>query len=117
MAKRTDCRACDLRKKCLRRPTTVARQVVRFRETGRDGTRSFTSRMIERFDTARGRFLYSRRMGIVEPVFANIGHALGLRRFSHRGRIKVDIQWKLFGMVHNLRKVASYGVRFASGSA
>ena len=54
-------------------------------------------------------------MGIVEPVFANIGHALGLKRFSHRGRIKVDIQWKLFGMVHNLRKIASYGVRFAPG--
>ncbi len=116
MAKRTDCRVCDLRKRCLRRPTTVARQVVRFAETGRDGTRSFTSQMIERFDTVRGRFLYSRRMGIVEPVFANIGHALGLKRFSHRGRIKVDIQWKLFGMVHNLRKIASYGLRFAPGT-
>ncbi len=115
MAQRTDCRVCDLRKKCLRHPTTVARQVVRFAKTGRDGTQSFTAQMIDRFDTARGRFLYSRRMGIVEPVFANICHALGLRRFSHRGRLKVDIQWKLFGMVHNLRKIASYGVRFALG--
>ncbi len=117
MAKRTDCRACDLRKKCLRRPTTVARQVTLFTGLGPDGKQSFTAQMIDRFDTVRGRFLYGRRLGIVEPVFANICHALGLNRFSHRGKTKVDIQWKLFGMVHNLRKIARYGPRFVPGAA
>jgi len=113
MAKKTDCRVCDLRKQCLRRATTVARQVVRFAGTDREGKQPFRSKMIERFESARGRFLYSRRMGIVEPVFGNICHALGLRYFSHRGKVKVDIQWKLFGMVHNLAKIARYGPRFA----
>ncbi len=57
---------------------------------------------------------YSRRMGTVEPVFANIRSNLGLDRFSHRGRVKVDTQWKLFcGPVHgpctNIGKLAVHG--------
>ncbi|MBU1086952.1 MAG: transposase, partial [Candidatus Omnitrophica bacterium] len=48
-----------------------------------------------------------------EPVFANIRHNKGLRRFSFRGKTKVDIQWKLFAMVHNIGKVFRYGPGFA----
>ena len=65
--------------------------------------------MIERFDTDRGRHYYSRRMGTVEPVFANIRRNLGLDWFSYRGRVKVDTQWKLFCLVHNIGKLAAYG--------
>ena len=65
--------------------------------------------MIERFDTDRGRHYYSRRMGTVEPVFANIRSNLGLTRFCHRGRVKVNTQWKLFALVHNIGKLAAYG--------
>ncbi|MDI6809970.1 MAG: IS1182 family transposase [Candidatus Eisenbacteria bacterium] len=112
MGKKTDCRVCELRAKCLRKAHTVARQVTIFH--GReDGEKSYTQRMIERFDTLRGRFLYSRRLGIVEPVFANICHARGLNRFTLRGKVKVDIQWKLFSMVHNIVKIVRYGPRFA----
>ena len=69
---------------------------------------SAVQQMIERFDTMRGRFFYSRRMGTVEPVFANITHTLGLDRFTLRGREKVDTQWKLFCVVHNIGKIARY---------
>lgn len=112
MAKKTDCRVCELRSKCLRKPHTVARQVTIFQGRA-DGEKSYTQRMIERFDTARGRFLYSRRLGIVEPVFANICHVRGLDRFTLRGKVKVDIQWKLFSMVHNIVKIVRYSPRYA----
>lgn len=69
--------------------------------------------MMERFDTRRGRFLYSRRLGIVEPVFAHVCYHLGLNRFTLRGRVKVDIQWKLFTMVHNMVKILRFSSRFA----
>jgi len=69
--------------------------------------------MIEKFDTARGRFFYSRRMGIIEPVFANIRDKLGLDRFTLRGRQKVGVQWKLFCMTHNIAKLFRYAPRFA----
>ncbi|MFH1269217.1 MAG: transposase [Planctomycetota bacterium] len=74
---------------------------------------TFSQRMMEQFDTVRGRFLYSRRMGIVEPVFANIRHVCELDHLTLRGRVKVDIQWKLYGMVHNILKILRFGPRFA----
>ena len=50
-------------------------------------------------------------MGTVEPVFANITATLGLNRFSLRGRVKVDTQWKLYcgpghGPFTNIGKIA-----------
>jgi hypothetical protein len=31
-----------------------------------------------------------------------------MRRFTLRGRRKVDAQWKLFTMVHNIEKLAGW---------
>ena len=72
----------------------------------REDKKSNTQKMIERFDSPRGRSFYRRRMGTVEPVFANIRACLGLDRFTLRGRKKVDIQWKLFCLVHNIGKIS-----------
>ncbi len=55
--------------------------------------------------TPEGRQQYSRRLGIVEPVFGHIASVLGLKRFSSRCKVKVDIQWKLYCIVHNLLKI------------
>ena len=45
----------------------------------------------------------------VEPVFGHITSSIGLTRFSLRGWVKVNIQWKLFCIVHNLTKIHRYG--------
>ena len=50
------------------------------------------------------------RMGTVEPVFGNIQNK-GMRRFTLRGQKKVNAQWKLFTMVHNIEKVAGVARR------
>jgi len=50
--------------------------------------------------------LYSQRFGTVEPVFANIRHNKRLTRFNHRGRAKVNTQWNVYCMVHNIEKLA-----------
>jgi transposase len=104
-----NCSRCPLRPKCIRNPKTPARQVTKIDRDGPQENKSAVQRMIERFDSPRGRFYYSRRMGTVEPVFANIRHTLGLNRFTLRGRVKVDTQWKLFCLVHNIGKLARYG--------
>jgi transposase len=93
------CPTCSLRSKCIRGKKTKVRNV-----TIVDKSESYTREMIERFDTERGRHYYSRRMGTVEPVFANIVATMGMDRFSLRGREKVDTQWKLFCTVHNIGK-------------
>jgi hypothetical protein len=59
-------------------------------------------------DSPRGRELYGRRIGIVEPVFANLRHNKRLTRFTLRGQRKVDTQWKLYCMVHNIEKLAHH---------
>ena len=106
--KKTDCRTCSIRKKCLRSDKSEHRQVVI--STNKKELGTYTDRMIKQFDTKKGRHIYSRRMGTVEPVFANIQNALGLNRFTLRGKNKVDIQWKLYCMVHNIGKIAKLGL-------
>jgi transposase len=106
----TACRDCPLRAQCLRHPErTVQRSICIIK--GREGARASdkqggaAERMMRKFDTPRGREIYSRRMGTVEPVFGNLQNK-GMRRFTLRGRTKVGAQWQLFAMVHNIEKIA-----------
>ena len=65
--------------------------------------------MIRRIDTLRGRLYYSMRMGIVEPVFANLRANKKLDRFTLRSKAKVNTQWLLYCIAHNLGKIHRYG--------
>ena len=60
-------------------------------------------------DSERGRALYGGRFATVEPVFGNLRYNKGLDRFTLRGQVKVDAQWKLFCLVHNIEKLAHHG--------
>jgi transposase len=104
------CLPCDQRYKCMKDPSkTQTRQVAIFIGRTKQAPPSYLDLMKRKIDTPEGRYQYSRRMGIVEPVFAHICSALGLNRFSLRSKKKVDIQWKLYCMVHNLLKIHRYG--------
>ncbi len=106
-----DCSGCAYKKNCMIGASPRRVTLFKRRDTGYE--ESFTQQMIRKFDSPRGRYLYSRRMGIVEPVFGNIRNALGLKHFSFRGKTKVDVQWKLFCIVHNLKKVFRYAPLFS----
>lgn len=109
-APKSACIGCVLRSQCLRYPErTAVRQVAFF--TGRVPGKPEThcARMKRRIDSEAGRHAYSRRLGIVEPVFGNIRHTKKLNRFTLRGTKKVDGQWKLFCLVHNIEKLQRYG--------
>jgi transposase len=108
-APKTACRECRLRLKCLRNPKTESRQVHIFYGK-RPG--SLTDMMKEKIDTIEGRKIYSKRLGIVEPVFGNIRACKKMDRFTLRGKIKVGIQWKLYCLVHNIEKILNYGESF-----
>ena len=103
------CGPCPLRDQCLRHPDrTPVRQVVFF--TGKNQhPESHTARMKRRIDSEEGRRRYGQRFATVEPVFGNIRHNKGLDRFTLRGRQKVDTQWKLYCLVHNIEKLAHHG--------
>ena len=109
-----DCVPCALRTQCLRTPdTTAVRNVAFFRGRVAPNTRqpreTHSMRMKARIDSAIGREQYGRRFATVEPVFANLRHNKRLDRFTLRGRTKVDGQWKLFCLVHNIEKLANAG--------
>ena len=109
-APKTACRDCQLRSKCLRNPNTVSRQVHIFYGK-RPG--SLTDEMKRKIDTEDGRLIYSKRMGIVEPVFGNIRTCKRMDRFTLRGKVKVNIQWLLYCMVHNIEKICNYGMSYS----
>lgn len=105
-----NCKSCALRAQCLRYPQrTVARQVAFILGRTPNKPDNYLTKMKRKIDTDQGRHQYSRRLGTVEPVFGNIRHTHGLNRFSLRGRQKVNAQWLLFCLVHNIGKVQRYG--------
>jgi hypothetical protein len=108
-----DCRACSLQSTCLRKRRTAARQVVIFNGRNQEASPTSSQRMMERFDTACRRFLHGRRIGTVEPVFANACYVHGLDHFPHRGRAKVDIPWNLQRMLHNILTILRFWPRLA----
>jgi len=52
------------------------------------GKETYTQKMIQKIDSDLGRKIYSKRMGLIEPVFANIRSTMRLDRFSLRGKTK-----------------------------
>jgi len=103
------CGPCPLRDPCLRHPDrTPVRQVVFF--TGRNhNPESHSARMKRKIDSPEGRARYGERFATVEPVFGNLRYNKGLDRFTLRGQRKVDTQWKLYCLVHNIEKLAHHG--------
>ena len=67
--------------------------------------------MKARIDTEQGKRIYARRLGIVEPVFANICVHKRMHRFTLRTKLKVDVQWPRtrFALVHNIGKIQAFG--------
>lgn len=107
-ARLDDCMGCAYKEKCLQGGRTSPRTVALFNRRDRSIPKTYIQRMIEKFDTNKGRYIYSRRMGIVEPVFANIRNRFGFTWFTLRSKVKVDIQWKLISIVHNISKLSKY---------
>jgi hypothetical protein len=105
-ARPQDCVVCPVRSQCLHKPTTSRRFLSI--QVG-----SLHPNLIEdmkaRIDTPEGRKIYARRLAIVEPVFANLRVQKRLDHFTLRSKAKVDIQWKLFALVHNIGKIHRYG--------
>ena len=55
--------------------------------------------------TVEGRRLYGRRLGTVEPVFGHLRTHKRLDRFTLRSKPKVNGQWLLYCLVHNITKL------------
>jgi hypothetical protein len=112
--RKTDCRVCELRSQCLKHPDrTEARQAHFFLGRSESAPETFSQKMKRKIDSLTGRMIYGQRIGTAEPVFANIRFNKGLDYFTLRGKRKVNTQWLLFCVVHNLGKIHQLGLATA----
>jgi hypothetical protein len=66
-------------------------------------------RMARKLRTIKGRMIYAKRKEISEPVFGQIKEVRGFRQFLLRGIAKVDCEWDLICLGHNLLKLFRSG--------
>jgi transposase len=62
-------------------------------------------RMRRKLQTKVGAAIYSRRKTVVEPVFGQIKQARGFRQFLLRGLEKVQGEWAVICLTHNILKL------------
>jgi hypothetical protein len=107
MADEKDCSRCSLTHRCFYHKNTKHRAL--YVRIGSEQT-NFSKAMQNKVDSEKGRKIYPQRFAVVEPVFANIKTQKRLDRFTLRGKIKVNIQWILYCMVHNIEKIMNFAV-------
>ena len=107
-SKPSDCKGCPYIEKCHRsrkkkadkeksRGRTLYIPILKYED-------NLCQKMREKIDTPKYKKLYSKRLGMIEPVFANLTYSKGINRFTMKGEEKVNIQWKLYNIVHNIGK-------------
>jgi hypothetical protein len=102
-AKSGDCKGCELRQRCIAdRGGKSPKRTLYL--VDKSGGKSLCEEMREKIDEVKYRALYGRRMQIIEPCFSDMSYCKGMDRFSLRTKIKVNIQWLLYCMVHNIGK-------------
>ena len=108
----SQCRCCSLKHQCMKNPETAnhrkghGRQVSFIQDKRRKPT--YTEWMKPRVDRDKDKLICSHRMPVVESLFGNLSSNKRLRQFSLRCKDKVQSQWRLYCMVHNIEKQANY---------
>jgi transposase len=101
-----DCRLCPQIKNCIRTKKKAEDidkgRILIISKSNNEG--SLCRMLRKNMDTVEYQDIYADRIQIIEPVFANITSSKELDRFMLRGKSKVNSQWQLYCMVHNLGK-------------
>lgn len=107
------CRECSIKDNCMKNPTATDQSNGHGRQVSfiisKTKKSNYTDWMKLRVDSKEGKQIYSHRMSVVEPVFGNVTSNKGLKRFSLRGKVKVNAQWMMFCLIQNIEKLANYG--------
>ena len=105
-ARAKDCRVCPCFTRCIRSKKEQGvidkGRKIMITESNKSG--SLCAALRKKLNSEEYQERYAYRIQIIEPVFANITYCKGLKRFTLRGREKVNGQWRLYCMMHNLGK-------------
>jgi transposase len=105
-ARPQDCATCPVKTRCLSKSTS-SRRYLSVPVVSQPP--NLIDAMKAKIDSEEGKRIYARRLGVVEPVFANICVQKRMHRFTLRSKLKVDVQWRLFALVHNIGKIHTFG--------
>lgn len=100
MYKASGCRNCPLRDACHKQK---GNRVIHVNHRGRQ----LKQKAYERLKTEQGIYYRKRRPADVEPVFGNIKSNKNFKRFLLKGIVKIEIEWGLLCIAHNLKKIAA----------
>ena len=98
------CRVCPLQNQCMRKPPKETGRQVQFPVESTQIV-SYSDKMKVKIDSPVGRRQYSKRLGAIEPVFGNITVNKSMNQFTLRGQEKVNSQWQMYCLVHNIEKL------------
>lgn len=102
-----DCKVCPLQAQCMRKPPTDRGRQVQFINDEPRKELSYGDKMKVKIDSPVGRRQYGKRLGCIEPVFGNITTNKGMDKLTLRGQTKVNAQWQMYCLVHNIEKLRS----------
>ncbi len=95
------CSECVSKPLCTQQPQ---------RTLARDDRRTLVDQMRKRLLSKEGREKYLQRLYTAEPVFGHLKHILGYRRFLLRTLRKVQGEFRLMCIGHNLKKIHRWWV-------
>ena len=105
-----DCQGCLLKSQCTKakenRSIRISFRLLAYRQSARTNLTS-----------EEGVRLRSARSTEVESVFGNLKHNRGFRRFMLRGKEKVNTEWGLVSIAHNMRKMMAFRPSFFVSSS
>lgn len=96
----SQCKDCSLRTRCLSKPDNPES----LRTIRRDSQEHLAEQMLAISQSPQGQQRLKSRAQSVEPVFGNLKHNLGFRRFNLRGMVQAQGEFALMCIAHNLRK-------------
>lgn len=95
-----NCEGCPMRQQCNKQAGNKIFEI-------NHQLNKYKVRANEMLNSEAGLYHRSKRPVDVEPVFANIKHNKGFKRFNLRGKRKVEIETGLIAIAHNLKKMVA----------
>ena len=99
VAKVYECNSCGI---CSKKPMCTKSNLRTINIETREELRA---KMRERLNTDEGKAEYKKRQYIIEPIFGHFKFNLKYTMFQLRGKKKVDGEYKLMCLSHNIKKI------------
>lgn len=107
--RRSDCRGCPLRAKCIGKSHEKRINITAYREE--------YERNIARVNSPLGRYMKGKRQGTVEPVFGTLTQFMGLGKVNTLGLAQANKCMHLSAMAYNLKKYLKFVQKHSKSGA